>query len=577
MINVYFRLLRFVKPYLFLFIISICLTFIYSLLSVVPIFLVKNILDDVFIQKKQEMLLIISFGLVFAYLFMGITNFSASYLLRYIGQKVILDIRNQLYRHLQFLSLRFFQKNPTGVLMSRITNDTLMLEDAIARKIGDILKDVFSLLALSGYLFFLSYYYALLSLVVFPLILAPIVKFARKLRKISIRSQEYMADLNSVLLETFTGINIVKAFCMEDFEYAKFQRENKGVFKYNIRAARLDIITPPLLELIGAVAGAFIISYGGYHVIQGTISAGTFMTFIIALFSMHIPIRKLNASNFSIQRALASAIRIFAFLDTPNDIKNAPGALELPLFHEHIVFRDVTFRYDETVVLNNINLSIKRGQTIALVGESGAGKSTLVNLLPRFYDPVQGSITIDGHDLRQVTLKSLRSQLGIVTQDTILFNDTVRNNIAYGIHDASLEKIVSIAGMAYAHDFIEKMPRGYDTIIGERGTKLSGGQKQRLAIARALFKDPPILILDEATSALDSESEKMVQLALTNLMKDRTTFVIAHRLSTVRNADLIVVLDNGSIVEIGSHDELLSLHGAYYKIHELQFETTPIQ
>ncbi|MBN2382463.1 ABC transporter ATP-binding protein [bacterium] len=571
--DTYFRLLRYVKPYLPLFLVSIVLTFFYSLLSVIPIFLVKNILDDVFIQKKQEMLVLISYGLVFSYLLMGITHFFSSYILRYVGQRVILDVRNQLYRHLQFLSLRFFQQNPTGTLMSRITNDTLMLEDAIARKIGDILKDFFSLIALSGYLFFLSYYYALLSLVVLPLALAPIVKFAQKLRKISIRTQEYMADLNSVLLETFTGINIVKAFCMEDFEYNKFQHENRGVFKYNIRAARLDVITPPLLEFIGAVGGAIIISYGGFHVIRGTISAGTFMTFIIALFSMHLPIRKLNASNFSIQRALASAIRIFAFLDIPADIKDSPGAVELPAFRDKVVFDDVSFKYDEEPVLRSINLTVHYGQTIALVGESGAGKSTLVNMIPRFFDPSAGQITIDGHDLRQVTIKSLRSQLGIVTQDTILFNDTVRNNIAYGQHEASLNRIQQVARMAYAHEFIEKMPEGYETIIGERGTKLSGGQKQRIAIARALFKNPPILILDEATSALDTESEKMVQMALSNLMRDRTTFVIAHRLSTIRNADLIVVLEQGRIVEMGSHDELISAQGIYHRLHGLQFET----
>lgn len=571
MIHIYFRLLRYLKPYWMLFIVSLALTLIYSVLSIVPIFLVKNILDDVFINKRQEMLLLISFSLAGAYLLKGVANYFSTYMLRYIGQRVIYDVRNETYRHIQFLSFSFYQSQSTGELMSRITNDTMLLEDAMARKINDILKDVFALLALAGYLFYLSYYYAFMSLIVLPLIIAPVVRFARNLRKISIRTQEYLAGLNSVLHETFTGIQIVKAFCMEDFEFEKFKHENRGVLKNNLRAAKIDVITPPLLEFIGAIAGAFIIGYGGYHVISGTVSAGTFMTFIIALFSMHNPIRKLNTSNYAIQRALAASIRIFAFLDTVADIKDDPEAISLPAFRERIEFKSVSFKYESEFVLKDLSLTADYGQTIAIVGESGAGKSTLVNLIPRFYDITSGELTIDGHAIRKVTLKSLRSQVGMVTQDTVLFNDTVRNNIAYGLSQVDQKKIEMVAEAAYASEFIAELSEGYDTIIGERGVKLSGGQKQRLAIARALFKNPPILILDEATSALDTESERMVQNALSNLMKNRTTFVIAHRLSTIRNADIILALDKGRIVEKGTHKELLAKNGLYHHLYEMQF------
>lgn len=574
MIDIYLRLLRYLKPYWFLMTISIIFTFLYSLFSLIPIFLVKNILDDIFINKKEELLLVISFGLVGAYFVIGISNFFSSYLLRYIGQRVILDVRNDLYHHLQTLSLGFFYKNPTGVLMSRITNDTTLLEDAMARKVSDLLKNIFSLLSLSGYLFFLSYFYATLSLFVLPVVIAPIVKFATKLRNISIRLQEYMAGLNTVLLETFTGIDVVKAFCMEDFEYSKFLRENNGVFKSNIRAARIDAITPPFLEFVGAVAGAIIIGYGGHQVIIGNVSAGTFMTFIIALFSMHLPIRKLNASNYAIQRALAAAIRIFAFLDTPRDIFDNKEAKELPKFHNSITFENVSFKYEQDYVLKNINFEAEYGQTIAIVGESGAGKSTLVSLIPRFFDVTDGYIKIDTFDIKFVTLFSLRSQIGLVRQDTVLFNDTIKNNIAYGLFDIPMKKIENVAKTAYAHDFIINLPKGYDTIIGERGDKLSGGQKQRIAIARALLKNPPILILDEATSALDTESEQMVQQALANLMENRTTLVIAHRLSTIRNADLILVIEKGKIVERGSHDTLLKRKGVYQKLYDMQFATS---
>ena len=534
-------------------------------------FLVKPVLDDVFFKKDLIMLKLIPLAIVALFMLKGLFDYGQAYLMSYVGQRIIADLREKIYNHLQSLSLSFFTRNPTGTLMSRITNDVSMVQGAVTDAVTGLLKDFFTIIGLVAVVFYRDWRLAIVALVVFPVAVYPIVKFGKKLRSYSVRSQTAMGDISTILLETISGNRIVKAFNMEDYERKRFARENRKLFGISMKSVRVRAISHPLMEFLGGLGIAFIVFYGGYNVIKGVATPGTFFSFLAALLMLYEPVKRLSGVNNAVQQGLAAASRIFEVLDTVPEIGNKPMAKLLSFVSKGIDYENVSFKYEEDWVLKNINLHIKTGEVVAFVGSSGGGKTTLVNLLPRFYDVSSGKVLIDGWDIRDVTVESLRAMIGIVTQQTILFNDTVRNNIAYGKINEPFEEIVKAAKAAYAHGFIQNLPNGYDTVIGEQGVKLSGGERQRISIARALLKNAPILILDEATSSLDSESEIEVQKALEFLMQSRTTLVIAHRLSTIRKADRIVVISDGVVVEEGTHEELLEREGEYKKLYLLQF------
>jgi len=570
--DLYRRLLQFVIPYWKrLAGAMLCMLFVSAATSA-SAFLVKPVLDDVFFKKDLLMLKLIPLAIVGIFILKGLFDYGQAFLMSYVGQRIIADLREKIYNHIQSLSLSFFTRNPTGVLMSRILNDVNMIQGAVTDAVTGLLKDCFTLVGLVAVIFYRDWKLAMVALVVFPVAVYPIVKFGRKLRSYSTRSQSAMANITTILLESITGTRIVKAFNMEDHERERFAKENRRLFGILVKSVRVRAISHPLMEFLGGVGIAFIVFYGGYNVIRGEATPGTFFSFLAALLMLYEPVKRLSGINNTVQQGLAAATRIFEVLDTVPEIHDKPGAQILSSVSQRIEYQEVCFKYEEDWVLKNIHLQIRVGEMVAFVGASGGGKTTLVNLLPRFYDVTSGKISIDGTDIRDLTTQSLRSLIGIVTQQTILFNDTVRNNIAYGKIDQPFEEIVKAAEAAYAHGFIQNLPQGYDTIIGEAGVKLSGGVRQRISIARALLKNAPILILDEATSSLDSESEIEVQKALEFLMQGRTTLVIAHRLSTIRKADRIMVISNGMIVEEGTHEELLAKEGEYKKLYLLQFK-----
>jgi len=569
--HLYRRLLQFIKPYWTrLAGAMVCMLFVSAATSATA-YLVKPVLDDIFFQRDLDRLKLLPLVIVGLFVFKGIFDYGQAYLMSYVGQRIIADLREKIYNHLQSLSLSFFTRNPTGVLMSRITNDVTLIQGAVTDAVTGLLKDFFTIIGLVGVIFYTDWKLAIAAVVVFPLAIYPIVNFGRKLRSYSARSQTTMGDISTILLETISGSRIVKAFNMEDYERKRFAKENRRLLGIIMKSVRVRAISHPLMETLGGLGIAFIVFYGGYNVIKGVSTPGTFFSFLAALLMLYEPVKRLSGVNNAIQQGLAAASRIFEVLDTVPEIRSKPGAKVLSSVPKGIEYQNVSFKYEEDWVLKNINFHIKAGEMVAFVGASGGGKTTLVNLLPRFYDVSSGRVLIDGWDIRDVTVGSLRGMIGIVTQQTILFNDTVKNNIAYGKIDQPFEEIVKAAQAAYAHGFIQNLPRGYDTIIGEQGVKLSGGERQRISIARALLKNAPILILDEATSSLDSESEIEVQKALEFLMQGRTTLVIAHRLSTVRKADRIVVINNGIIVEEGTHEELLEKEGEYRRLYLLQF------
>jgi subfamily B ATP-binding cassette protein MsbA len=567
--------LEFVKPYWkYMAGAMVCMVFV-SAATAGSAFLVKPVLDEVFFKKDLAMLKLIPLAIVGIFILKGIFDYGQSYLMSYVGQKIIADLRERIYNHVQSLSLSFFTKNPTGTLMSRILNDVGMVQGAVTDAVTGLLKDVFTLIGLVAVIFYRDWRLALIAMVVFPVAVFPIVKFGRKLRGYSTRSQSAMAELTTILLETIMGTRIVKAFNMEDYERSRFAKENRRLLGIQIKSTRVRSISHPLMEVLGGLGIAFIVFYGGYNVVQGISTPGTFFSFLAALLMLYEPVKRLSGVNNTVQQGLAAAARIFEVLDTTPEIQSKPGAKALPSVSREIEYRGVSFKYEEDWVLRNVNLNIRTGEMVAFVGASGGGKTTLVNLLPRFYDVTEGKVLIDGVDIRETRLESLRSMIGIVTQQTILFNDTVRNNIAYGNMGQPFEEVVKAAQAAYADGFIQNLPKGYDTVIGEQGVKLSGGERQRISIARAVLKNAPILILDEATSSLDSESEIEVQKALEYLMEGRTTLVIAHRLSTIRKADRIIALSGGQIVEEGTHEELLARDGEYKKLYLLQFKDRP--
>lgn len=535
-------------------------------------FLVKPALDEIFLKRNAEMLIWIPLVVVGIYLTKGVCSYTQTVLMNFIGQRIVADLRANLYRKMQEQSLAFFTQNPTGTLMSRITNDVAYVQGAVSEAVTALLKDSFTLICLVFVIFYRDWQLAIIAMFVFPLAIYPIAKFGQKMRQIATRTQVTVGSLTTLLQETISGTRIVKAFGMEEYENKRFSGENERLFSLHLKAVSINAISSPLMEFLGGLGISAIIFYGGYQVIHGQSTPGTFFSFLTALLMLYEPVKRLTNVNNTIQQGIAGAQRVFSIIDLTPEIRNRPDALPLPRITDHIKIRDVTFRYETKPVLKHITLTIRAGEVVAFVGMSGGGKTTLVNLIPRFYDVSEGSILIDGRDIRDVTVESLRGQIAIVTQQTILFNDTVRNNIAYGDIARGEEEIVAAAKAANAHDFIMRLPMGYDTLIGEQGTKLSGGERQRISIARALLKDAPILILDEATSSLDSEAEIEVQEALENLMKGRTTLVIAHRLSTIRNADRIIVLVNGEVREEGTHEVLLSCQGEYCRLYQMQFK-----
>jgi subfamily B ATP-binding cassette protein MsbA len=571
-VDIFKRLLQLAKPHALKFSIAmICMLIVGATTSALA-FLVKPTLDEIFLKRNAEMLKWIPLAVVGIYLVKGACNYAQTILMNFIGLRIVADLRADLYRTIQIQPLSFFTRNPTGTLMSRITNDVAFIQGAVSEAVTALLKDTTTLLCLVFVIFYRDWQLAIIAMFVFPLAVYPIAKFGQKMRQVATRTQVTLGSLTSLLQETISGTRIVKAFSMEEYENRRFSSENERLFHLSLKSVSINAVSSPFMEFLGGLGISAIIFYGGYQVIHGQSSPGTFFSFLTALIMLYEPVKRLTNVNNTIQQGIAGAQRVFGVIDLVPEIRNRPGADLLPGISREIDIRDVTFRYEEAPVLKKISLKIRAGEVIAFVGMSGGGKTTLVNLIPRFYDVTEGAILIDGRDIRDVTIESLRGQIAIVTQQTILFNDTVRNNIAYGDIVKTEEEIVAAARAANAHDFILRLPKGYDTLIGEQGTKLSGGERQRISIARALLKDAPILILDEATSSLDSEAEIEVQDALENLMKGRTTLVIAHRLSTIRNADRIIVLVNGEIREEGTHEYLLTCQGEYCRLYNMQFK-----
>ena len=569
--NPLYRLIAYARPYRGRFAAALVAMLIYASANAGVTYQIKYMMDGVLYGT-------LAFGLFAAavmtgYLLKGIGAYFSVFLMTDIGQKVVRDIRNQLFRHTIDQSAGFFSRRSTGQLLSRITNDVNQIQQAVSETLGDLLREGLSLIGFGALLFILDWRLALVTIFVAPLAIHPLVRFGKRIRSTTRRSQEELEHLTHVTAEAFTGHRIVKAFGAEAHEEGRFKRAAHQVYRTNLRVTRTLAILPSLMEFLGGAATVLLIWYGSRRIPE-EMTVGEFTTFIVAAFMMYTPVKKLSRVNASLQQAMAASERIFQVLDTHSEVKERLNAAPIRPLRHAIEFQSVAFSYADRpnkFILREVSFSVDSGEMIAIVGLSGAGKTTLVNLLPRFYDVTHGAIRIDGMDIRDVTLKSLRAQIGIVTQETVLFDETIASNIAYGAADPRPEEIEAAARAAHAHEFIAALPAKYETRIGERGQMLSGGQRQRLAIARALFKNSPILILDEATSSLDAESELLVQDALQNLMRDRTSFVIAHRLSTVRRADKIIVLEKGRIVEVGRHDDLLANAGGMYaRLYSLQ-------
>jgi ATP-binding cassette, subfamily B, bacterial MsbA len=569
---IYRRLLVYLRPYVWPhFVLAVICMLLFSATNGAMPFLIRHIFDDVFTGRNLLALKMLPGSIVGVFLLRGVVGFGSSYLIEYVGQRIVADLRNALNEHIQHLSLSFFNRTPTGTIVSRITNDVALVRMALTDAVSAMLKDSSSLLILVAVAFYQDWVLSLIAFIVFPASVLPIIRLSKRLRGFSKRGQVSMGNMTMLLQETIQGNRVVKAFGMEGYEEQRFAEENDRLFRLYMKGTRIRAFTNPMMEILAAFGIAGVVWYGGYSVIVGGRTQGAFLAFLTALFLLYEPFKGLAKTNTVIQQAMGGAERVLELLDTATDVVDRPGAQPLRGIRHGIRFENVSFRYDHELVLRRVDLEIRCGEVVALVGTSGGGKSTLADLIPRFYDVPEGQITIDGTDIRDYSLASLRAHIAIVTQHTFLFNDTVRSNIAYGDIAKNMDAIVAAAQAAHAHDFIMDLPNGYDTVIGELGVKLSGGQRQRLAIARALLKDAPILVLDEATSALDNESERLVQSALETLMRNRTTLVIAHRLSTIRRADRIVVVARGRIVEQGTHDELLALNAEYRKLYDLQF------
>ncbi len=573
------RLFGYARPYRGRFAAAIAAMVVYAVANAAVAALIQPVIDRVL--PNGTGLFEWCAALLVVYLVKGLAGYASAFVMTDIGQRVVRDLRDRLFRHILDQSATFFSRHTSGQLMSRITNDVNQVQQAVSETIGDLMREGLALVGLAIYLFYLDGRLALVAVTGAPLVVYPLVRFGKRIRSTTRRSQEHLEHLSHVTAEAFTGHRIVKAFGAEAREEERFRQASQRLYRTNLKVTSALALLPPMMELLGGVAIVGLIWYGSRQIAEKALTEGDFAAFVAAAFMMYAPIKKLSRVNATLQQAMAASERIFEILDTHSEVPERADAKPLTRLRQAIEFRNVSFSYDgvSKTILKDVSFSVRSGQAVAIVGLSGAGKTTLVNLVPRFYDVSSGAILIDGVDIRDVTLASLRSQIGIVTQDTVLFDDTIVRNIAYGLPGAKTEEIEAAAKAAHAHEFIVTLPDQYETRIGERGQMLSGGQRQRVAIARALLRNSPILILDEATSSLDAESELLVQDALQNLMRNRTSFVIAHRLSTVRRADAIIVIERGRVAEIGRHDELLQRPGGVYaKLYSLQIfdtRTTP--
>lgn len=570
--RIYARLLRYTRPYIGQLVVATVAMIGVAATTACTALIIKNVLDDVFLKGDRRMLLLVSLAIIVIYLFKGIFTYVRVYLMSKAGLRMIQDIRNGLYEQLHRLSMSFFTETPTGVLMSRVTYDVTMVRTAVTEAFVGVFRDAFMVVGLAAVVFYRNTQLGLLAVLGLPVAFYPLIAFGKRIKKASRRSQEQMGNLNKLMQERISGAGLIKAFGTEVKELDHFRVQNKKLVRSFLRIQRVRALSMPVMEFIAAASVVLIIWIGGMMIINGKMTVGEFFSTLAALMMMYEPMKHLNSVNNIIQQGVAAAERIFEILDLSPEIEDASDAVELPKPEARICFENVSFRYGRDLILKDIDLEVEPRSRVAIVGTSGGGKTTLVNLIPRFYDVSDGRVTIDGYDVRKVTQASLRRQISIVSQEVVLFNDTIRNNIQYGMSEVSETELGRALDAAYANDFVSALPDGIDTVIGERGMRLSGGQRQRISIARALLKDSPILILDEATSSLDTESEHLVQKALQNLFHGRTTIIIAHRISTVTGADKIIVISKGEIVEVGRHDELMNFGGEYSRLYSILIE-----
>jgi len=569
--NNFYRLMSYSRPYWWRIAVAALASLAVGGMDGAFAYLVEPVLKKIFSGKDMLIFTLLPVGIILLFVVRGLARYTNEYFMRTAGQLAVQDVRNQIYGHNMRLGLGFFTRHPIGNLISRVTNDVSVMQDGVGSIVSGIFRDSFGAIALLCVVFYRNWVLALITFVVIPITAIPAQAIGKRIKKISKQGQGKMGGLTSILQETFSGIKVIKAFGLEDRETEKFYKQNAELYGTLRKSIKYDGLSTPIMEFIISFGVAAVIWVGGTSVMQGKMSASELFSFITAMILMFTPIKRIINTYNVVQRSLGAAERVFEIIDEKPEVADAPDAITIGRVGGEVEFKSVSFRYEDDYVLRNVSLQAHKGEVIALVGPSGGGKTTLVSLITRFYDATEGAVLIDGHDIRTVTLKSLLAQIALVDQETILFNDTIANNIRYGRTDASDAEVERAAVAAFAHDFILELPEGYLTNIGDRGVRLSGGQRQRICIARAILKDAPILILDEATSALDTESEQMVQAALNNLMANRTTFVIAHRLSTITHADRILVLEKGEVAETGSHDNLIARGGIYSRLHGLQF------